>query len=179
MMLSKLTDRKSLDRRYFWLERSIAVFALINLALVFFDLSYLTLRSLDLQATPALVQFYDPIKGVRPHPETQAYLHRVALLELQVAQFGVNSPQIETLLSQLRERSQNLIQHHPFAGKDGDNTIETIEQQLRNRTNTDAAFDRFWSQGYLSPQNRSKARFSDRFCVSFYFYSVISTNRKR
>lgn len=157
-MSSKLIARNSFDRRYFWLKRLIAIFALVNLALVLFDLSYLTLRSLYLQATPALVQLYDPVKGVRPHPETQAYLNRVALLESQVVQVGVDSVQIEPLLSELRDRSRNLSQHHPFAEEDGDNTIQTIEQQLRKRTGTEAAFDRFWSQSYLTPSNWQSER---------------------
>lgn len=143
VMSSKLTEQKSFFHRRFRLERWIAVLALINLALVFFDLSYLTVRSLYLQFTPSITQFYDPIKGIRPYPEGQAYLEQVLQLEQQVAQVGISSPQVESLLAGLRDDTR-LIQ------VSDSNTISTINQRLRSRTAADTTFDRFWSQDHLT-----------------------------
>lgn len=142
-MSSKLIEQKTLVHRRSRLDRWIAVLALINLALVFFDLSYLTVRSLYLQFTPSINQFYDPIKGIRPYPEAQAYLEQVSQLEQQVAQVGISSPQVESLLAELRDRTR-LIQ------VSDSNTIATINQRLRSRTAADTTFDRFWSQDHLT-----------------------------
>jgi hypothetical protein len=124
----------------------------LNLTLVFFDLTYLSARSLYLQIMPSVVQTYDPIKGVHPHPETQRYVERVAWLESTVAQSEIDSSDVEALLTELRLYSQQLIQHHPFPESDHA-ILETIEQNLQTRTGASSpfvAFDRFWSQDYLA-----------------------------
>ncbi len=134
------------------IQRWIAVLAVLNLALVFFDLTYLSARSLYLQVLPSLVQTYDPIKGICPHPETQRYLERVAALEVQLAQTEVRSPEVAASLSELRSYSQLLIQDDPFSKQDS-STLETIKQELRSRTGAESsfvAFDRFWSQDHLA-----------------------------
>ena len=136
----------------FWIECSIAILAVLNLGLVFFDLTYLLMRSFYLQVIPNLVKVYDPVKGIRPHPETQSYLESVAILESQVAQTGVRATEVETLLAELRSRSLMLIQDSPFPGNNKDN-LEMIKQNMRSRTGAEssrAAFARFWSQDFLT-----------------------------
>jgi hypothetical protein len=140
------------SRHYLWIKRGMAILAVLNLALVFFDLTYLGARSLYWQIMPSLVQAYDPVKGVHPHPETQRYLERVAALESLVAQTELRSPEVEASLTELRLYSQHLIQDNPFPQSDGA-ILETIQQNLRSRTNAESsfvAFDRFWSQDYLA-----------------------------
>lgn len=65
------------ERHNLWRERLIAILALINLGLVFFDLSYLYRRDFYRQIISGLIQLYDPIKRIEPHPETENYLKRV------------------------------------------------------------------------------------------------------
>ncbi len=134
-----------------WIRRGIAILAVLNLILVFFDLTYLTARSLYLQVVPGIVQIYDPIKGVHPHPETQRYLEQVGALAIQVAQTGIESASIGASLAELRSSSQQLIQDNPFA-ENSNAILETIQQNLYSRTHAASpfvAFDRFWSQDYL------------------------------
>jgi hypothetical protein len=52
-------------------HRLMAILMLVNLALVSFNLSYVTLRGLYLRYTPALIHFYDPVLGIEPQPLTQ------------------------------------------------------------------------------------------------------------
>ena len=140
------------DRRYPWRERAIAILGLLNLGLVFFDLSYLSRRDFYLQIIPSLTQLYDPIKGIKPHPETENYLERADALETQIVTTGLQSPQVESLLAQLRKLSQKLIQDNSFAGANKSSTLETIKQEIRVRTGetfASDAFARFWSQAYL------------------------------
>lgn len=153
--LSKPNQSPESCPRYLWIRRSIALLAVLNLALVFFDLTYLNVRSLYLQVLPELVQRYDPIKGIRPHPETQRYLEQVAALESQIAQTPVESPDVEEWLSALRSSSRRLVQDNPFPDR-GNATLETIQKSLQSRTGAASsfvAFDRFWSQDYLTQAN--------------------------
>lgn len=64
-----------------WWQKLIALIALVNLFLVIFNLSYLPLRDIYLRYTPVLTQVYDPVKGIKPHPDTEAYLQTVTRLE--------------------------------------------------------------------------------------------------
>ena len=60
-----------------WIQKfiaSIALINLINLILVLFNLSYLPLRDIYFNHMPLLVEVYDPVKAVEPHPDTVAYL---------------------------------------------------------------------------------------------------------
>ncbi|WP_026731105.1 hypothetical protein [Fischerella sp. PCC 9605] len=145
--------RPYFDRRHPWQERLIAILALINLGLVFFDFTYLWGRDFYLQNIPSLTQLYDPIQGIKPHPETEKYLKQVDALEAQVLVTGLQSPQAEASLAQLRLLSQKLIEDNPFAGVNKSSTLETIKQEIRVRTGETFArdaFTRFWSQAYLT-----------------------------
>lgn len=142
-------------RRYRWLERLIALLSLLNLCLIFFDLSYLPLRDFYLQSVPAIIQYYDPIKGIQPHPETQLYLERVDQLETQLAEAGLQSPQTENLLKEMQQLSLQMMADDPFAVAGKSSTLAKIEQELRHRTNTPLArdaFTSFWSPAYLAEQ---------------------------
>lgn len=138
--------------RYLWLRRLVAVLIVLNLGLVFFDLTYLSARSLYLQYLPSLVEKYDPIKGVRPHPLTQRYLEQVDALAAQLAETDVRSPAVAATLEALRTDSQRLIQTNPFPETDSA-VLETIQEELRSRTgtaSTSLALERLWSQDYLA-----------------------------
>lgn len=84
------------ERRHLWRERLIAILALINLGLVFFDLGYLYGRDFYRQTIPGLIQLYDPIKGIEPHPETENYLKRVEALEGKLAKTELRSLPLKT-----------------------------------------------------------------------------------
>jgi hypothetical protein len=135
-------------KRHSWIKRGIAIVAVLNLLLVLFDLTYLNMRSLYFETVPSLVQIYDSVKGIHPHPETQRYLAKVAALEVQLAQSEVL--EVEAALTELRSYSDRLIQDHPFPDN---GTLATIQQNLQSRTAAETsfvAFDRFWSQDYLA-----------------------------
>lgn len=148
----KLGQSTGVNRHYLCLKRWIALLAVLNLILVFFDLTYLKARSLYLQVAPGLVQLYDPIKGIHFHPETQRYLGQVATLETQVVQTEIGSLEVAASLAELRQYSQLLIQDNPFSEVNPD-ILATIQQHLQSCTGVASpfvAFDRFWSQDYLA-----------------------------
>lgn len=129
----------------------MAIIALVNFCLVLFDLSYIPWRDY-LQEIPRLTQLYDPIKGIKPHRETQRYLNTVNQLEVQLRQ-TVQSPQIENLLGELRLLSDEMIEDNPFAVANKSGVLEKVKNQIRDRVHIKSshqAFARFWSQAYLA-----------------------------
>lgn len=140
-------------RRNLWLERLIAIIALVNFCLVLFDLTYITCRDFYFENVPTLIQLYDPIKGIEPHRETQSYLNQVQELEKQVRQTGLDSPLVEKSLEQMRLLSNQLIEDNPFAVANKTGSLEKIKNQIRDRvgiSSAHSAFSTFWSQAYLS-----------------------------
>lgn len=131
----------------------IAILAVINLCLVFFDLTYIHWRDFYFQVLPNVTQIYDPIKGIEPHPETQNYLYKVTELEEQVLQTSLNSPQVKNRLSELRFLSHRMIEENPFDVANKSGTLAKIKNEIRLHTNQQSArdaFNVFWSQTYLS-----------------------------
>ncbi|MBE9211950.1 hypothetical protein IQ247_04305 [Plectonema cf. radiosum LEGE 06105] len=152
-MTSKKNIRKYPVVRNRWFEKLIAILAVINLCLVFFDLTYIHYRDFYLQVLPHLTQIYDPIKGIEPHPETQNYLDKVRELEEQISQTGLQSPQAESLLDELQLFSNQIIQDNPFDVANKSGTLAKIKNKIRLRTNQQSgrdAFNVFWSPTYLS-----------------------------
>lgn len=152
-MLSKFTIINPSVRRHSWFERPIAILAVINYALVLFNLSYIPLRDFYLKFFPGLTQIYDPVKGIEPHPETQNYLKKVNELEEQISESGLQSARTKKLLKDLQILSNRLIEDNPFAGANKSSTLEKIKNEMRHRVRQDFArdaFATFWSQAYLA-----------------------------
>lgn len=145
------TKTSTTSRR--WLARLLAIVALVNFCLVLFDLSYLHWRDFYFQKVPSLTQLYDPIKGIKPHRETQRYLNKVSEIEQQLIQTDLQTPQVENSLQELRNLSNELIADNPFAVANKSGTLEKIKHQMRDRVGKESAreaFATFWSQPYLS-----------------------------
>ncbi len=117
---------------------------------------------------------YDPVKGIEPHRETQAYLDTVNKLKQQVDQLGLatafQSPAVEATLADLRKQSADMITTNPFAlaGKSG--ALERLKNRMkthvgggRSGIRSTAAFNQFWSTPYLSADNwRSQIAWFDQ-----------------
>ncbi len=171
--LQKLTKRQSQARRNLWFERVMAILASVNLLLVLFDLSYIPLRDFWLQGKikvlsltleiplPPITQWYDSIKGIQPHRDTQQYLERVEELEDQIDRTGVRSPEVEVILQELRDQSVDMIETNPFQIADKTGTLEKIKNRMREQVanpedSAKVAFREFWSQNYLVTHSRSQ-----------------------
>ena len=134
-------------------QKMAAIIALVNFGLVLFNLSYLPARSFYWQVIPDLVNLYDPIKGITPHPETQNYLAQVNQLEAQLSPTEISAEQIEANLLELQILSHRMIDENPFEGVNQGNTLETIKSRIRNRvgeTSSRDALTIFWSPDYLT-----------------------------
>ncbi|NET30618.1 MAG: hypothetical protein F6K19_01265 [Cyanothece sp. SIO1E1] len=141
-----------------WFERLMAIFVLVNLGFVAFDISYIPWRDFYLKYAPGLTQRYGQrFKGIEPHRVTEAYLRAVTELEKQVAQDGLSaSTQSEQLLAQLQTLSVEIIDENPFAMANKSGTLERIKNRMRDHLGNESAkqsFMRFWSQAHLRPAN--------------------------
>lgn len=125
-----------------------ALVALVNLILVLFNSSYIPLRNFYVRQSPQLVSFYDPIKGIQPHPVTQNYLSTVDQLGAQVLQTGLENPKSQQLLQTLQRESAILMDENPFSGGLGSETFAQVQQRISAHVGTTSAkqaFDQFWS----------------------------------
>jgi len=162
----KLRKASRLDKRL-WFERLMAIATLINLSLVAFDLSYIPWRDFYLQKLPGLTQWYGAnFKGIEPYRSTDIYLKTVALLEAEIRQTGVRSPQALSLLEKLRNQSTEMIEEDPFQTANKSGTLERIKRRMRDYTRQESskrAFETFWSPAYISQTNwNSSFTFFDR-----------------
>lgn len=140
------------ERHYPRLERVVAIIALVNLALVAFDLTYLNLRPVYRQHLAVVTRIYDPLKGIQAAPQTVQYQAQVERLKDQLTQADLRSPAVEASLANLQTLSQQLVNAPAFAQPHGSYALVTIQQTLQARTGSASAQDaltQFWSVPYL------------------------------
>ncbi|MBW4439941.1 MAG: hypothetical protein KME10_01630 [Plectolyngbya sp. WJT66-NPBG17] len=144
-------------RRNLWFERAMALLALANLGLVAFDSAYVPWRDFWFRNFPGVTRVYDRVKGIEPHRDTEAYLASVDSLQQELQQFGLQSPQVQARLQELRDRSTEMISANPFAISDKSGTLEKIKNRMREHTfgqrrgeSATQAFTTFWSTENLS-----------------------------
>jgi hypothetical protein len=142
-------------KKNLWLERTIALFALANLGIVIFDLSYIPWRNLYFRYLNPITKIYDPIKGIEPHRETTQYLATVDRLKQQSQTQGWQSANVQKTLQDLNEQSTRMIETNPFqlAGKTG--ALEKIKNRMRDHMGQESArrsFQAFWQVENLQPK---------------------------
>ena len=136
-----------------WWNKLIALVALLNLILVMFNLSYLSLRDVYFHHAPAVVEIYDRVKGIEPHPDTETYLQTFDDLNNAIALQGLAAPSTSELLNSLRQQSLFIIEENPFLSANKSSTFAKLKHRLEYRMQTRStkeAFSRFWSIEYLS-----------------------------
>jgi hypothetical protein len=169
----------------------MALIAVINLAIVGFDLSYVPLRDfwllgqvtigkintayvqyagIELDLLPEnvsrLITQYDVVKGIIPNRDTQEYLAKVEQLKLELAANGVDSAEAKTLFGDIRRRSLEIIQTNAFAEANKTGNLERIKNKMRshlpNQDNSaKVAFWRFWSPDYFQGRVAEEITFFD------------------
>lgn len=166
---NKSASTEPLGRWMLGWDRFVAVWASVNLLWVAFDITYVPLRTFWLQRNlypipsvplvvplsviPDLTPLVDPIKGIEPHRETQAYLEQfrqldAALLSLPAGQ--APQPRQVLLLNRQAQLTAQLIDGNPFLGSEASGTLEKIKNRLRQRADRDSA--RQASSLLLSPE---------------------------
>jgi len=135
-------------------DRAVALWAGLNLLLVLFDITYIPLRTFWLQRNltplpqvplvvplsllPDLTPLYDPVKGIEPHRETQAYLQAFERLD-QSLLAGATPVQSAAQRRRLVALTEAMINENPFAASGNSGTLEKIKNRLRQRAGHDSA----------------------------------------
>jgi hypothetical protein len=135
-------------------DRAVALWAGVNLVLVLFDITYIPLRTFWLQRNltplpqvplvvplrvlPDLTPLYDPVKGIEPHRETEAYLAAFERLD-QALLAGVTPAQTAAQRQRLVELTEAMINENPFAASGNSGTLEKIKNRLRQRAADESA----------------------------------------
>ncbi|MBM5793421.1 MAG: hypothetical protein FJ049_02650 [Cyanobacteria bacterium M_surface_7_m2_037] len=135
-------------------DRAVALWAGLNLLLVLFDITYIPLRTFWLQRNltplpqvplvvplrllPDLTPLYDPVKGIEPHRETQAYLQTFERLD-QSLLADATSAQSAVQRRRLVALTEAMINENPFAASGNSGTLEKIKNRLRQRAGHDSA----------------------------------------
>ncbi|OUC12396.1 MAG: hypothetical protein B0A82_22780 [Alkalinema sp. CACIAM 70d] len=197
-MVSPLNQQLSARRKNLWYERVMAIIAVANLGLVGFDLTYVMWRDFWLRGTiaigpisftvplPPITQWYDPLKGIEPHRDTQKYLDTVDKLEQELQQGGIESPQVQARLQDLREQSSDMVTTDPFKVANKSGNLEKIKNRVREHIygkNSDApsreAFKVFWSKEHLQKNVREEMQFFNqqiRPLIATNYYRSIGEN---
>lgn len=150
-----------------WLEKVMAIIALVNLALVLFDLSYLPGRDYYLRADLFMKDFQVN--------KREKYLATVYELQDLLQAEGLHSPQVQELLQTLRVQSEQLVDEELFrvTGKYG--ALSEIKERMREymeAQTAEEAFQRFWSEEYLEAVGWRQALdfFNSEVAFLFVFY---------
>jgi len=129
--------------------------ALINLCLIAFDLTYLWLRPTYFNWVPAVCRIYDPVKGIQPHPLTEAFVAEVDATR-RLLEINPKSPRLEERLIELRRLSARVLFENPFERsgqtrffvslkKDFIVTARLDPSAAQNPDAITDAIDRYWS----------------------------------
>jgi len=132
-------------------DQFVALWASLNLLWICFDISYVPLRTFWLQRNlyplpsvplvlrlrwlPNITPLYDPIKGIEPHRETQAFSERFNELD-QALTAGSAAPDLRRAQVEL---AQEMIAENPFLASGGSGTLEKIKNRLRDRADLDSS----------------------------------------
>jgi hypothetical protein len=185
--------KKKSNQYYLWREKIAALLLVVNVIFVGFDLSYIPLRDfwlqgkftvgsfnigdvvaykgIELDLIPAkvskIITRYDLVKGIIPYRDTDIYLRQVDRLKQELVNGGIESPQVVSILAELRANSSTIIDRNPFQIANKTGNLEKIKARIRqhipnNKDSAKEAFNVFWSQKYLQGKVERELEFFDR-----------------
>jgi hypothetical protein len=178
---------------YLWREKIAAFLLIVNVVIVSFDLSYIPLRDfwlqgkltigsfhlgdivdykgIELDLIPAkvskIITQYDLIKGITPYRDTDIYLRQVDKLKQELVDGGIDSPQVGSILAELRANSAIMVDRNPFQIANKTGNLEKIKARMRQhvpntKDSAKEAFNLFWSQKYLQGKVERELNFFAR-----------------
>ncbi|MEY3751339.1 MAG: hypothetical protein RLZZ631_576 [Cyanobacteriota bacterium] len=170
------TQRVTASRLWNHWDRAVALWAGLNLVLVVFDATYMPLRTFWLQRNltplpqvplvvpltllPDITPWYDPVKGIEPHRETQAYLRAFDHLD-QALLAGAPPARTAALRRRQVELTVAMLNENPFAASGNSGTLEKIKNRLRQRAGEESAkqaADRLLGDAWLQQRSWQQER---------------------
>jgi hypothetical protein len=157
-----MTKIKELISRFFTFRLLWDLFmiqaVILNLNLIIFDLTYLSLRPYYLSHAPAITKFYDPFLGIEPHRTTEDYLKLVneyaRILDTPDSQEKEEA--IQFFSQKLIEQSAKMVEENPFEKAGLTANLQKIKHEIKKKYEADSgispdkssskeAFKWFWT----------------------------------
>lgn len=135
-----------------FVDWGILLLAIVNLALVFFDFSYMHVRHHYIALAPGLVAQYDKVKGIEPHRSTHSYLQS-ADKAFALALEDPNSPATAEALMGMGAASVAMVDEDPFSAQGLRGAFEQWKSQGRKHMHLESskeAWRSFWSPTHLA-----------------------------
>ncbi|MDC3056581.1 hypothetical protein OA093_00295 [bacterium] len=155
-------------------DQAIAVIAAVNLTWVAIDLTYIPLRNFWLQRNlypvpslplvvplpwlPDITPWLDPLKGIEPHRDNEAYLKAYSTLDRTLQQNGSSTAESTALLKQQAVLTTALMDSNPFISSGQAGTLEKFKNRLRARTGLESA--RESAKLLLNPEHLERSPWS-------------------
>ena len=155
-------------------DQAVAVIAAVNLTWVAVDLTYIPLRNFWLQRNlypvpslplvvplpwlPDITPVLDPLKGIEPHRDTEAYLKAYTALDRTLQQDGSGTAESTALLQQQAALTTALMDSNPFISSGQAGALEKFKNRLRARTGLESAHDS--ANLLLSPEHLERSPWS-------------------
>ncbi len=131
---------------------------ILNLNLIIFDLTYLSLRPYYLTHLPSVTKFYDPFLGIEPHRSTEDYLKMVNEYDRILATPDSHEKEeaIQFFSQKLIEQSAKIIDENPFEKAGLTANFQKIKFEIKKKYEADSgispdkssskdAFKWFWT----------------------------------
>jgi hypothetical protein len=109
---------------------------------------------------PDITPVLDPLKGIRPHRETQAYLDGFKRLD-QALQTDSSLESTITLLKQQQKLTENLISSQRLLSSSNASALDQLKNRLRARTGLNSAqqsADLLLSEGHINQSGWNRER---------------------
>lgn len=111
--------------------------ALLNLWLIVFDLTYLWLRPVYVRYLPAVTRIYDPVKGIEPHPLTEA-LRGTLLAVRELAARTPPPPELAARVEELRGLTLRVLLENPFERSGQERAYRLLVEDVARAAGTTA-----------------------------------------
>ncbi|MBP0011254.1 MULTISPECIES: hypothetical protein [unclassified Roseofilum] len=141
-----MTMRRSLRPLRLWYERAIAFIILLNVGLVLFDATYVRSRNQHLWLNWKVFEWNDI-----PQEE---YIALVDRLNEAIANEGLESLAVQSLLSQVQARSMDIfVENPPFRLLGRYSNLHQIQERIiesTGLTDLNAAISQYWSRDFIA-----------------------------
>jgi hypothetical protein len=137
--------------------------ATVNLLLILFDFTYLTLRPFYHSHLPVVTRLYDPVLGISPHPLTEELLGQTARLRVELTA-NRSAEEIRPRIESVRALTYRAIRENPFDRSKQEYTLEALEDAVWTETSgafapderdpLNQAVDAFWSADPATLESR-------------------------
>ncbi len=106
---------------------------IINLCLIFFDLTYLWLRPTYFRYLPLVTRIWDPVLGIEPHPLTEELVEKTEVAE-QLSRLDPDSENLTTILLEIRDLTLRVFMENPFERSGQTANLEAIKKTMALET---------------------------------------------